>query len=210
MNYFFLWTFVPCSIILPFIVGLINFRALKKPDSIIFIYITVNGLVNLVTSILARSGNNNMPVFHLFTIIELVLLSLFFSSIYNSKHYSIISYIVLAVFLVFAMLNSLFLQNIYMFNTYTRSLEAIIIICYCLWFFYYLISQETRPNNSLIWYTAGIFIYFSTSFIIFIMSNIALKLDKEQDWIMWHIHGSMVLLMYLFITKGLSIGKHRR
>jgi hypothetical protein len=209
MSYFFIWIFVPCSILLPLIIGLTNLRRFKKYDLVIFIYVTINGLVNLLVSILAQNHFNNLPVFHIFTVIEFILLSLFFNAVYNNKTYSVFSNCMMVVFTLLSILNTLFLQDLHKFNTYSRSLGAIILMCYCIYYFYYLIKQSMPLTNSVTWYTSGIFIYFSTSFIIFIMSNITLTIDKELNKVIWHVHAAMVLVMYIFITRGFYIGKSR-
>jgi hypothetical protein len=210
MSYFFMAIFVPCFIVLPFIFGLISLSKFRKHDVVIFVYITINGFVNLLVSVLAHNHINNLPVFHFFTIIEFILLSLFFGSVYKDKRYSVFSYVIIGIFTILSVLNTLFIQDLYKFNTYSRSLEAIILMCYCIYYFYYLIKQSTPLTNSATWYASGIFIYFSTSFIIFIMSNITLTIDKELNRIIWLVHATMVLVMYVFITRGFYIGKSRR
>lgn len=210
MNYFFISTFVPCFVLVPLIVGLINFPRHKKYDRIIFFYIIISGMVDLVVSVLAYNRINNLPVFHVFTVIEFILLSLFFNSIYKRKIYSIITFITIGIFILLAILNSFFLQDLYKFNTYTRSVEAIILICYCVYYFYHLISSNEDVNYSVTWHVSGMFIYFSASSILFIMSNVTLTINKELNWILWHIHSAMLLIMYIFITIGFYIGKKRR
>lgn len=210
-RYFFISVLVPLSIIIPLCIGLFNVRYFRRYDWNIFIYLFMSGIINLVVSILAYNKINNMPLFHIYTMLEFVCIILFFIALYNNRTYRIVAAIVVILFLFLAIINSIIVQSLFIFNTHSRSLEALIIICYCIYYYYTQIKKE-----ELVLYTAknlyvtGFFIYFCSAFIIFMMSNITLGISKELNWILWNIHAFMVLIMYVFISIGLYLGKISR
>lgn len=210
MSYFFISVFVPLFILVPFGLGIISVSRFYRSDRLIFVYIVLSGVVNAVVSFMASRGINNMPVFHIFTVVEFTIISLFYMTIYTNKIQLRIVKVVLLLFILFSITNSFFIQPITSFNTYSRSLGAIILILYCVVYFQQLISTVMDFNNPNIWYASGIFIYFSSSFLIFIMSNLTLTIRKELNFILWNIHGFMVLLMYIFISFGFHIVKRNR
>jgi len=174
-----------------------------------WLYIIVNGVINATVSFLAWRGINNMPIFHIYTILEFIVISFFFKSVHNNKLYTLFSCIILLIFIILSVINSIFIQGIWIFNTYSRSIEAVILIGYCIFGLIQLINKMDSFNNSVFWYTSGLLVYFSASFVLFIVANLTLGIDKSLNWILWHIHAFMVFILYIFITKGFYLGKRR-
>lgn len=195
--------FVPACILIPVIGGILLYRYFSAVEKLILLYLFVSGICNATVSILANTSTNNLPLLHVYTVVEYCLAALFFIKLFQSPRIIKGIYFFSALFIFFAVLNTLFIQHLYSFNTYARSVEAILIISYCFIYFMQQLKTDQQPGTVKgIWFVSGWFLYFSSSLTIFILSNISLTLSKQFDWWMWNVHATMVLIMYLLFTKG--------
>ncbi|MFT3908939.1 MAG: hypothetical protein QM737_05895 [Ferruginibacter sp.] len=203
MKYFYNAVFVPLSIIIPLVTGILLYRHFARLEKILFCYLFLSGISNALLAFMAYRHMNNLPVFHIYTLLEFGFLVFFLRTLFHDTVISGWLYTIAAVFILFCIINTLFFQDIHTFNSYSRSVEAIIIIGFCLYYFKKQLGMQLNiPRDPGFWFVLGLFIYFSSSLTIFIISNVSLSLNKNFLWIMWTIHASLVLLMYIFITKG--------
>ncbi len=129
-SYLYQGIIVPASVTIPLAAGIAKYRYLEKSLKVIVLYLTVAGVVNAIAALLAFYHVRNLPLLHIYTVLELTCLGVFFYFAFDSK---IIGQRVLAVTFivsVFCIVNFLFLQSIYSFNSYTRPLEAIVLIVF--------------------------------------------------------------------------------
>jgi hypothetical protein len=198
---------VPFAITLPVSIALYKYRYFSKALKIFTIYLLLNGLCNLIAAIAASKKVNNLPLLHLYTVLEFVLLSLYFRHLISS-HPKII-YAILYVFSTFCIVNSLLFQSIYQYNSYTRSLSGIIIVMYMLFYFKNSLDGKLAGHPEQMVYSSlnsGLMIYFGGSFFLFAYANVIMT-DAYMNTVFWSIHATLVLVMYVFFTKGLLDAK---
>lgn len=193
---------VPLSIILPVFIAIIRYNKLPAEGRILFYYLIMAGLINTVATMMARNGIRNLPLSHLLTMLEFVMLTDYFLIVLKEKK---AMRILQVCFITACILNTIFLQNIWQFNTYTRSLEALIIMLLSVNLFAKMFTDIEGPKlarRSDFWFNTGMFLYFSGSFMLFIFSNFLLQASKK-DWnIIWNIHATFLLFMYILFTIG--------
>jgi hypothetical protein len=204
MSYWYM-SAVPITMVVPFFVALLRLRRLPRYAAPIIWLLLLSGITQLTITFLAESTRNNMPFFHVYTPLELLLLLWFFKRLLDSPAATRYLTVTAIAFVVFAALNTLLFQDLFRFNSYARSIEAIVVIALCFVYF----GQQFRTDrlssrDAGLWFVAGLFVYFSSSFIVFIVSNLSLALDKYFDWVMWNIHATIVLIMYGLYTVGFS------
>jgi hypothetical protein len=202
MNYWYM-SAVPFVMVVPFVVAWIRLKALPGYAVAIAWLLVLSGVTQLTITFLAEARINNMPFFHVYTVLELLILLFFFNRLLKSDAAVKYLYLTGGGFLVFAVVNSLYIQHLFQFNSYARSIEAIIVIALCFAYF----GQQFRTDQLAfkdpgLWFVTGLFVYFASSFMIFIYSNLSLELDKYFDWVMWNIHATIVLIMYALYTVG--------
>ncbi|WP_133574846.1 hypothetical protein [Pedobacter metabolipauper] len=171
------------------------------------------GVINVIASVLAFNGINNMPVLHLYTILELVLVLRFFSIVITGKKAVWSIYGIKWLFPVFCIINFICFESVFMFNSYTRAFEAIIIIIFCMIYFKEVLdsSPNVFRSYSVTLAVVGFLIYFSGSFFHFTFSNYISYLVKyELKMIIWNIHATLVLIMYSLFTLAFIYAKADR
>lgn len=193
---------VPASVIIPIVMGMFRYRYFSRGMKLFFTYLVMAGIVNAAASILAAKGINNMPLLHLFTVAEFVLLATFYRSIMEGRIRKIIIWLCM-LFILASICNVIFFQNIFAYNTIIRSVEALIITGLAIIFFFrQLITEHIKKNNAhLYWINAGVFLYFAADVLLFLFAKVLIETPKIYR-LAWTIHASFVLLMYLLSTAG--------
>ena len=206
----FISVIVPLFILVPIITGAIKFTQLPASVRLLWYYLVATALINTAATIVGRGFHtNNMPILHLFTLLEGLMLFWFYQQITDPGKMKNGYKILLAAYFLTCLLNAAFIQSIYVYSSYTRYLESIICMLFALNYFARIAALGTRPLEApLFYFNAGIFLYFSGSFVLFIFSNVILqKLPPSTMLIFWTIHSSFVMVMYLLFSTGFILCK---
>jgi hypothetical protein len=197
---------VPGSILIPTAIAAFNYKFLDKPLKIILLFLIGSALINLVALIMAHHGIPNLVIFHLYSIFEFGLISWFYMQLFKSSWGKIIT-ILIIIFTISSLINLIFVQKSMQFNTYTRSVEAVIIIGYCVLFF----NQQSTINLtqdwgsiSFNWIKTGILIYYSCCFFEFLSSNYLRYPDVSREFIhvVWYIIDTILMIEYILFAIG--------
>lgn len=208
MSYLYMGTIVPLSIAIPITVGIAKYRTLDKPLKIAFLFLAINGATNAIAKLLSLAKVTNLPLLHFYTIAELSVLLLLYRSILTDTRLSKWIPVIIAAFFVLCMLNTWFFQNIFTYNSYTRSLEAILIIFFSIAYFFKRLDKLDQPagGNTIPIMNAALLLYFSGALILFIISNVVVA-DISLGAAIWNVHATLVLLMYVLFAIALWIHK---
>ncbi len=206
MEVTFMGVIVPLSILLPLFFGIYQYNALTRPARYILLYLAVSGIINLSATIIGKFyHSNNLPLLHILTVLELYIFVLFYQQLLFSSRILVMFRLLPLVFLAACVFNAVFFQDIYTYNSYARSLEALIIMLLAI---NYFAKIAASPQGSKIyalpgfWFNTAAFLYFSGAFMLFIFSNFIVRVSRYNFNIIWNIHASLVLLMYVLFTIG--------
>jgi len=180
-------------------------------SSLVFKIFTYFQLFTLIILIIAKilwlehehnKSINNLPLLHFYTLVEFVLLTLFYHQIFNNIHLwrkYIMFFSALVLGLILA--NSIFLQPITVFNTYSKTFTQAIFIVYTIIFF----SQSTHnqvfyPAIKII--NSAILLYYAGSLFIFMFSNVFFQLD-EFHRVFWVANALLYLIFQLLVFTAI-------
>lgn len=172
-------------------------------------FIFMSGLIELISRILWLQSRNNMPLLHLYVAGGFVLLALFYQKVLDGFINKKIILAITVFFLLASLINSIFIQTIYTFNSYALTVEAIIIIILSLSTFFLMLNDIVRQHRlglvkSLNWINSGLFVYYSSSLLIFYFGNLITHfLSKESSLYTWVLHSFFSMIMYICFFIGL-------
>jgi hypothetical protein len=205
-RFLYLGVIVPASVTIPLAIAIARFKYIGQSLKIIFLYLLMAGITNCIAAFLAFTHRNNLPLLHIYTILELILFGLFFYKAIDNRHFKKWVRPTILLFTLSGILNFIFIQSIYSFNSYPRSLEAIILIVFSVFYFYLQTAGEAMGgwyNRPETWIIIGILLYFSSALVQFSFSNIvSTSSSGEIKRLIWNIHASLVLIMYLLFAVG--------
>lgn len=166
--------------------------------------ILVSSVSDLIIEILLRYKQSNMYVSHIYTIVEFVLISLFFVKTISPSRLVMAIYSVLGIFLVLAFYE-LFSDNEDSSDELSTTAEAITFIIYSLCTFYYMLQhpeQKNIFNIPLFWLNTAILLYFSGNLFLFLFGTYLEKHYHQTFVELWGIHAVMNIIFYILITVG--------
>ncbi len=151
---------------------------------------------------------NNLPLFHIYPLIELTLLSILYQKALKSFFPVRTVPVLSGTVLIFSLINSLFIQSIFIFNSNAITLESGVLIIYSISYFIRLLKDppvEYLDRKPMFWINCAVLIYFSGSFMIFMYSNYMLPKPKEVQMVLWSIHAVLNIVMYLLYSIALWV-----
>jgi hypothetical protein len=187
----------PSSILLPILIGAIKYRSLDRSLKIILLFNIITGVLNLINHVLATHLISNLFIFHFYAIFEFAIISWF----YNIQFKGIINKIIpplVGIFSILCLVNFFYIQNNIKIelNTYTRSLEGIVIIGYSVMFFNrqsQVDTQHTWGESSLNWANSSFLVFYSCSFFTFMVTNYFLHLDSRILNTIWGVYDAALI-----------------
>jgi len=172
---------------------------------VIFLYCTFS----LVTEPLFFLLLPKVPKFYFFaswTILEFTLFSIFFSSSLERKKFKYIPAIGALIFYVIAF-TSFIGKSREDFDSLTASLEAILVIIYCIFLLYEQINDPSVIfvyNNKKFWVIIAFFIYFSSTLFLFLFAG---NLTKKEYHNYWSINNFFEILKNILFSVAFIMKK---
>ena len=107
----------------------------------------------------------------------------------------------IALFIAICIPYATFLGSMYAYNLVPRTLESIAIGTLAIIFFFRQLNPGNRRPEAASWMNAGLLLYFSGSFFLFLFFEVIAKARSVNN-LAWVLHATLVLLMYLLFTIG--------
>jgi hypothetical protein len=206
MNAVFMGVIVPLSILLPIFFGIYQYKLLSAQAKYILLYLFVSGAINNTATVMAKVyHSNNLPLTHLLAVMEFIVLAMFYQRLLYKRKATLAFRLLPLVFFMACVVNALFFQSIFTFNSYSRSLGALIIMLMAINYFAKITAAQSDQKVTVLpdfWFNTAIFLYFSGAFMLFVFSNFILGESRNNFDIIWNIHAAIVLMMYILFTIG--------
>lgn len=210
-EYLYMNLLAPLVIVAPIVFAGMRWGSLAAEAKILFYYLLFEAVISLLSSWLAYQHITNLPLYHIATIPQTLLLGFFFLKIIHGRRATRAIKIAVLFFSIFAIINSIFIQSFQQLNSNALVLQAGLVILFSL---FYINRDTTVPGKP--WaaipqnlFVSGLLIYFSSSFILFIFSNLlATHAGKKMLIVTWNIHALLLDVMYALFSLGFS--KYKR
>ncbi|MBB5636880.1 hypothetical protein HDE68_002793 [Pedobacter cryoconitis] len=198
----------PFALIPPAIMAVVLLRNSNITFRILSIHILISSVTEFSATLLWSLKINNIFLLHIYTLEEFALLSWFYATIITGSSWKIFFRGCLITFTILTLLNSLFLQPITVNNTYARGLESLLCMIYAIICFHKLINNTpaiSKPyHNSLLLINSGVLIYFTSSCLLFTLSNYLRKPEfTDARMMLWTCHAFFSTVYYLLLFFGL-------
>lgn len=192
--------------VLPLLVLIYKRKLVPKENFILFWYFLLSICLFGYSNYLADRIQNNLFLYHIFSILELTLLLQYFKKIINSVVIRKLINGIIILFLLASVLNIIFLENINSLNSNTQSLEFLLLIAFC--FIYYMELARSEQiiyffRHPVFWIVTGFFIYFSITIFIFSFYKYSERLYHTFTINFWAVQEVMYLIKNLIIAYGI-------
>ncbi len=190
------------SLFPPVIIGLIRKSYSLKLTQLIFYLLICYVIFESISSYYTYNNQNNIFIFFIGTFVEFTILSVFYYKVLNSKRIKIIIPIGYALFMIALVLD---FQNNHLlsFNTYSLSIESLLLTLYALLTFYEILinSEQDIFANPLFWINSAFLIYYSGNLLVFLFNNYLYQTEHVHPKI-WMINSILNIIYYIPISIG--------
>ncbi|MBK0379124.1 hypothetical protein [Mucilaginibacter segetis] len=205
-NFYRLYThyIIPSTALLPIFFAVFKYKYLPKALKVIFWYVLISAIINLINRIYIIYGGNSILIYHLYGIFEFCCLSLYFMIFYDKKKRRQLIAIAIT-FAILCIINLLFIQNKEQFNSYTRPIGAILIALYSMQLLFKQNDSDTNVNwadNCYNWINTGLLLYYASGLLMFVSSNYILKANHTLIHIIFGVSESILALEYILFAIG--------
>ncbi len=173
----------------------------------LFIHLFVVFIIEAISMVLNIFSVPNTFLYHIYIVEEFVLLALFYRAWFRSSLLQKSVVVMIFVFLIFSILNSLIFQKSQVFNSNARVVESIILTLLSIVTFINLFQSSDNVRlvqHPLFWFNCAILLYFTSSLILFLLSNLLLeKSSAKFNGYVWDFHRWLALVYYSIIGIGL-------
>lgn len=193
------------SSVLPFIMGVIFVRNLKGYLVFLLIFTTIAFIMEGVNYVLYKYEINNLPVFHLYSLLEFSLLSIIYFLFY--KQHIKTNYLFLFVILLFFIVayTEYRINGLSVMDNYSSAIESLILTVYSL-FLFFRIMNNVRFRKLLhlpfFWFNSAVLLYFIGNLLSFTFSNYISAYEPENYKFIWVIHSFLNILFNLLIAAA--------
>lgn len=179
------------SILVPLVLALIKLKILNKQLRILFIYIVVSALTELLSKVFADTSRSGYYITqNLFTFIECICLLTIYSLEYRSRLVNYIITFSFVVFLILAGWDFIVYENNSL-STKTTCFESFVMLILSLAYFYKIQVESTIPDlrgSYFFWLNCGILLYFATSLVLFLSLEYLQNSGEESFQKLWSLH----------------------
>lgn len=177
-------------------------------------FVFISALTEIIAKIYWFKGQNNMPLLHLYVPGSFICLALFYQKVLDTFIDKRIIIGTLTAFLVFNLVNSFFIQNIYIYDSNGLLVESILVVILSISTFMVMMDDVVKKkrsglSKSLNWINSGLFVYYSSSLIIFHFARLFFddlsykRFSANFNLQTWVLHAFFLLIMYSCFFVGL-------
>lgn len=184
--------------IVSLIIGSVFVKRIKTYLIPIFIVTSISAVVEIINFVFVTFVENNLFVFHIFTILEFTLLTLFYSYLLKNHINSQLFYIFIALFITMAFFDYK-INGLKSIDSLSSTVESIFLVSSSLVLFFFMIYKKMLPNllaSPIFWVNSGVLIYFSGNIFLFAFSNYLYSTEIEKYAILWALLHSSLNIIY--------------
>ncbi|MDB5206698.1 MAG: hypothetical protein JWR72_1773 [Flavisolibacter sp.] len=197
-------------IVIPVLVGIMNFKGLNKDSKWIFLLVVIALVPQVLTATIAKETALLNLSYNLYTPVEFGILYAVFLSKYRTSSSRLIMQASLGIYLIIC---SYFFISFGLESKFLNGLVCANNIIYMLWILL-LLKQEYSKDSMLIvkgnaftWYLISIIIYAPSTLIVFALYYYIRDESSPVLMNLWIIQSICNILLYLLFSTGLLIRK---
>lgn len=190
----------------PLILMLIAFEKLQKFLRPVLILVVLAVLVEMISWIYNYYNVSNSLIFHVYTIVEFALLSMFYAQFLKQISIRPVLFYVLIPVIATLGYYDYFVSEPQNMGSITAGFESIILTAYSLFCYYHCLKKSNIKAirfDEWFWINSGIMFYFGGNLVLFAGSTMVLEQSERSHLMYWGIIHSFCNILYNFC---LSLG----
>ena len=202
-------TYMPLLILLIFIS---QWKYMPRQELLLFAYLIFSFVLFGITIVTGLTHRNNMALYHLFSLVELVMMVYYFLHIIGWKKQNLLFYVISVPYFIFWLINLIYWEHLKMFNSNSAALANIILVVLCMSYMLTLSkSDEILYFQKLpaFWIAGAFLVYGAVSFLVILAFKYFLQNNLMQEAIdIWYIQNIANIIKFTMIAVGILCYKH--
>ncbi len=200
---------------LPFLIGIKNYRSFDKAFKILFFYVVV-GVITEVSVLLARhliDLKNSMPQTHFYLLFSFFLLSWYYIEVLKNLIKPKIAWIVVLLFEAGAIAHLLFVGDIHTYPSVAQSVSKILYLVFAIIFFYKIMNES---RNKKLWkdpyflVNFAVVIYYAGNLFYSALFNIMVDYSREFAKMAVVYFSGLNAFFYFMLTWAFSRFRNKK
>lgn len=192
----------PIILLIGICIGIYYFKYLHYIYRVLYFFLSANLGIDLLSRYLASMSHNNLFLFIVISLVELVSFSFIYYYIIKKK--KIIGLITVIGFgYVLTETFSTNFQNIFTFQSYSKVVTSFLIVLMVLIYFTEVLSREYKISIPLINLNLLIMAYFTLELILLLPLNFLINSNQESIYYLWLLRTLILLIFYIIIIHFL-------
>jgi len=190
------------------ILSIYLFKNLNAKEKLFSYYIIAIGFFEILAYVWAHylDSNNNLPGLHAYTLVQFILLTLFFKECLEELSVNFNSKWILVIGCLGIILNSMFVQSIFTYNSYSKSLVDLYVIIVSLSLFVFFIKDKNHDQvnmNASVSFVSAVFMQSATSIIIYMFVNVIIEMKESRAKFIMDLRTLINYIALFIIVFGL-------
>ncbi len=171
-------------------IGCYALRNLPKPFKLIVYYIGFSVIIGILSLLIANIYGNNHILFHFYTPLELIAITIIILLVVNSKNFKSVTSIILIPYLIFWFISKFTFESLNQIDNVTSTVANTIIFLLAV----YGILKITLSSFGSVWKDPkiitlfGILLYFGGNLFVFALSNLIFSRGNDDAILLWTMH----------------------
>lgn len=196
------------SILLPLLSSVIVYKRMNKTLKRLSIFILFSTITETLTIIYFENVWNNIWISHLYTFLQVPLLTWIYSSFIVGVRRKVMVFSCV-LFLMFSIINLIFWEDLTDFNSNQRYFAAVVILMFCFFYFVevFIEAKIVRIElEHLFWMSSAILIYTAGTLFLFILRE---ELIEALDDDYWNLNCILNIILNIGLTVSLWVGTRK-
>jgi hypothetical protein len=187
------------------IAGLIRYKKLSKAFKILAVLILCTLISESIKKVYGKIYHNNMPVAHIWAVIEYAFFSLTYFYLLTNKRVKKAIIVSIIAMLILEVVNVLFFEKLTQFPSLILEASHIVYVVYSLLLFRQMLlfpAEQSLFRQSLFWFNINVLFYATTMFLDFAL--LSYFIENKLDVIPL-AYFALVVNFIFYIVIGISI-----
>lgn len=204
------------SVLLPLALFAIAVYKRKQPGSVwlLGVLLIVSGLADLSSFIAYTYFHvNPNPIVSVYALLQFLILMLIYRTEYTRVALKRLADVVSITFIIFAFINVVYIQGIQGLNTNLFTVSSIVLMIFCLLYFYQVIQVLPEPyieRMVMFWIGTGVFFYFGANLFLFLTVDRMVAKADETFLISWGLHNGSNTVKNIIFTLAFYVALTKR
>jgi hypothetical protein len=190
------------SIFIPTIIGFFTYVNMGRPLRILYIYTVFSSIIGFIVSLMSMNTINNIYLVNINTVIGYIFLSSVYFNAFKFKIKRLFWIHITSILLVVLFYLYKAIGDIWQYNNELNFLVSFFLIFLSV---VYLISEFRKADpgpfsKQLILISFGVFMYYSSSFLIVFVGSTNASMPEMQTIIIYLIHSIFYLIFVITLT----------